>query len=470
MREAFGAEPDPWQVKALRALVSHDRIALQACKGPGKTCDLAWTIWWFMLFPDCNIAAISLSGSNVRNNLWKELAVWYAKSDFLKAAYQINSKRITPKDEQVEGSEQTALTWFCEARTWTREANDAMAGETLQGLHARYCMVVMDESGGMPDSLMIAARGIMANAEVGGRKIILQAGNPTRLEGPLYRAATKERSSWFVLEISGDPDDPDRSPRVDPKEARAMIEQWGRSHPFVLVNILGKFPPSSFNALVGPNEMSQAIGRHLRPSEFDRAAKIIGVDVARYGDDATVIWPRQGLAAFEPIVLRNSHPDDTAGVIAKLFEEWQGDAVMVDATGGFGDGVVDSLARIGITATRVQFAGKPIEAKYFNKRSEMLWKLAEWIKTGGAIAPGEHADRITEEMTIIEYTFRLDKVIMEDKAMVKVRLGRSPDYSDALACTFAFPVQPKERDVLAGLDHARDFNHAKTSYNPLERV
>ena len=468
VRDNFGVEPDVFQITVLNWYRDGEtHIAMQACKGPGKTCVLAWIIWHFMLFENANIAAISTSGANVRNNLWKELALWRDKCLWLKQAYEMTATRIYVSSTEEKDYERT---WFCEMRTWSKTADDAAIAQTLQGLHADFVMVILDESGGMPDGLMVAAEGIMANHTPGDgkRAHIIQAGNPTMLKGPLYRAATTERSTWKVVEITGDPQDPNRCKRISLTWAEAQIKKHGRDHPWVLVNVMGKFPPASFNALIGPDEVRQAIGRHLAVSQFDRAAKVIGVDVARYGDDATVIWPRQGLAAFQPIMMRNAHPDDVAGQIITLMQEWHADSVMVDATGGFGDGVVDSLGRIGVVAIRVQFAGSPIQEKFYNKRAEILWLLVEWIKKGGAIAPGEWADKLQEELTVTEYTFRGDKILIEEKDMIKEKLGRSPDYSDALACSFAFPVTPKETDILAGTE--RDFNHAKTEYDPLARA
>lgn len=470
VRECFGVEPDPWQKIVLNQYRDgYRRIGMQACKGPGKTCVLAWIIWHFMLNENANVAGISTSGANIRNNLWKELAMWRDKCAWLKQAYVMTATRIYVESTEDHDYERT---WFCEMRTWSKTADDATVAQTLQGLHANFVLVVLDESGGMPDGIMVAAEGVLANHVPGDgtRAQILQAGNPTQLRGPLYRAATRERSLWRMTEITGDPDDPNRTPRLSLTWCQELIGIYGRDHPWVMVNILGKFPPASFNALIGPDELRAAVGRHLALSSFDKAAKIIGVDVARYGDDATVIWPRQGLAAFQPITMRNAHPDDVAGQIITLMEDWKADAVMVDATGGFGDGVVDSLGRIGVTAIRVQFAGKPIQAKFYNKRSEILWNLVDWIKTGGALAPGEWSDKLVEELTQIEYTFRGDKILIEEKELVKAKLGRSPDYSDALACSFAFPVTPKERDILAGIESRGDYNHAKTDYDPLQRA
>lgn len=469
VRDNFGVEPDYFQIQVLTWYRDGEtHIAMQACKGPGKTAVLAWIAWHFMLFENANIAALSTSGANVRNNLWKELALWRDKCAWLKQAYQMTATRIYVENTPDKAYERT---WFCEMRTWSKTADEAAIAQTLQGLHSDYVMVLLDESGGMPDGLMVAAEGIMANYVPDGhrRAHIIQAGNPTALKGPLYRAATTERSSWKVIEITGDPLDPNRCKRISLFWAEKLIKKYGRDHPWVLVNVMGKFPPASFNALIGPDAVRAAIGRHLPMAVFDRAAKVIGVDVARYGDDATVIWPRQGLAAFQPVMMRNAHPDDVAGQIMLLMQEWKADAVMVDATGGYGDGVVDSLGRIGIVAIRVMFSGTPIKDMFFNKRAEILWNLAEWIKNGGAIAPGEWADFLQEELTSTEYTFRGDKILMEEKDMVKEKIGRSPDYSDALACTFAFPVAPRETDILAG-SGVSHFNRAVTEYDPLERA
>ncbi len=465
VRECFGVEPDPWQARALRAYPRCRRLSMQACVGPGKTATMSWIAWNFMLLPDAEIAVLSSSGANVRNGMWKELAYWRDKSAFFKQTYQMTATRVFVASDAEHDYERT---WFCEQRTWSKDADEKMAGQTLQGLHAANVMVLLDESGSMPEALMVAAEGILATRHE--RAHIVQAGNPTSLSGPLYLAATRDRSLWELIVVSGDPDDPECSPRSDKTWAREMIKTYGRAHPYVLVKVLGQFPPSSFNALIGPDDANRAIGRHLGKSQYDTAAKTIGVDVARYGDDVTVVWPRQGLAAFEPEIFRNAHPDEVAGYIATLMETWVADAVEVDATGGFGDGVVDSLGRMGITALRVLFSSKPINPKFYNKRSEIIWNLVEWIKAGGAIAPGDHATKLVQELTTLTYTFRLDKILLEEKEMVKIRLGRSTDYVDALACSFAFPVAPKDTSdrILAGL-HNSSYNRAVTDYDPLSR-
>lgn len=468
VRECFDVEPDWWQAEVLAAFPTNRRIAMQAAKGPGKTALLAWLIWNFMLNENANVAATSISGDNLRANLWKELAYWRDKCSWIKQTYEMTATRIFVPDTLENQYERT---WFCEARTWAKSADEGTQALSLAGLHSKYCMAVMDESGGMPDAMMVAAEGVLANVidGDGSRGHIVQAGNPTMLSGPLYRSATRERSLWFVICITGDPDDPKRSPRISLQWAKEQIQKYGRDNPWVLVNVFGQFPPSSLSALIGPDDVRRAIGRHLLEHQYKFAAKIIGVDVARYGDDVSVIWPRQGLAAFEPIVLRNADSNEGAGRVATMAQDWEADAECVDATGGFGAGWIDALSLMGHTAMEVQFQGKAIEAKFGNKRAEMIWGLVQWIKSGGALPPCEASDRLLEELTEIQYCFKADKIYIEEKDQIKQRLGRSPDYSDALGCTFAFPIAPRERDILAGVGGRGDYNRALTQYDPLER-
>src|SRR5262249_35760391 len=84
VRELFGATPDPWQDEALKAFPHSPRIAMKASKGRGKTCLEVWLAWNFLLpRPHPNIAATSVSSDNLRDNLWKECAVWRNKSPLL---------------------------------------------------------------------------------------------------------------------------------------------------------------------------------------------------------------------------------------------------------------------------------------------------------------------------------------------------------------------------------------------------
>ena len=330
VREVFGATPDPWQDEVLEKFPTSPRIALKACKGPGKTALESWLAWNFLCTrPHPKIGATAISGDNLRDNLWAEMSKWQQadKRGILKDQFIWQAERIFARDHPE--------TWFMSARNWSRSATPEQQGNTLAGLHADYIMIILDESGGIPDAVMANAEGIGSSSK---EWHILQAGNPTDLSGPLYRACTTERRLWFVVEITADPDDPKRTSRVSPQWAREQIEKYGADNPWVLVNVFGRFPPSSLNSLIGPDDVNAAMKRHLRIDQYSYAPRVLGVDVARYGDDESIIFPRQGIAAFKPIVMRNVGAIEGAGAVAHKWNEWQADACMIDATGGYGAG------------------------------------------------------------------------------------------------------------------------------------
>lgn len=441
VQECFGVNPDPWQVDVLREFPTARRQAEKACKGPGKTACLSWRAWNFLvtrLHP--KVAATSISKANLADGLWTEMAKWQARSEFLKQAFVWTKTRIHSRDHPE--------TWFMSARSWTKGGADNQQANTLAGLHADNMLFILDEAGGIPDAVMAAAEAGLANDFGAGTHDakILMSGNPTHLEGPLYRACTSERHLWQVTEITSDPDDLKRTPRVSADWAREQIEKYGRENPWVLVNVFGKFPPSSVNALLGPDEIEDAMKRTVPPDAYQWSQKRLGVDVARFGDDRTVLFPRQGLVAFDPVVMRHDAAKDNPSVdianrVMRAKMSWEHEMEIFDDTGGWAKGAVDILRSVGHTLIPVQFHGKPMDPRYLNMRAEMWFGMAEWIKRGGCLP---NVPELKRELTAPTYTFVNGKFQLEPKDMIKARIGVSPDLADALCLTFALPEMPGE--------------------------
>lgn len=430
VREQFGVEPDPWQAQALEIFPTSPRLALKACKGPGKTAVLGWLGWNFLATrPSPKIAATSITEDNLTDCLWTEMSKWQKKSPWLSAAFAWTKTRIVSREHPE--------TWWMSARTWSRSADPEQQADTLAGLHADYILFLIDESGSIPRSVMAAAEAAMAT---GIEVHLVQAGNPTMLEGPLHEACTTARHLWTVIEITGDPDDPNRSTRISIEWAREQIALYGRDNPWVMVNVLGKFPPMSLNALLGPDDCSAAMSRFIREDEYSFAAKILGVDVAREGDDRFVVFPRQGRVAFRPRVARNLKTQDQVALVAQCADTWGTDGILVDNTGGWGGGLIDGLELAGYRVLPVQFSGEPFDKRYLNKRAEMSFEAAEWVKSGGCLP---NMPEFQREACAITYTFQKDKFMLPEKKLFKKLLGYSPDLWDGFICTFAYPVQPK---------------------------
>lgn len=437
VRDLFHVEPDVWQVEVLRAWADPSqprmRLALQACAGPGKSAVLAWCGWNALLcYSDGvnhpNGAAVSITADNLRNNLWKELALWRERAPLLQAAFEMTAEKIF--------SREFPTTWFLGARSFAKSADTDAQGRTLSGLHAKAIFYLVDESGDMPPAVLRSAEQGLSNCTWGR---IAQAGNPTSQQGALYHAVATQAHLWTVVRITGDPDDARRSPRIDLTWAREQIQLYGRDNPWVMAFILGLFPPGALNALLSADEVRTAMGRHLTEADYGWAQKRLGVDCARFGDDRTVLFPRQGLAAFTPVELRGKRGHEIAARIMLAEARWEHELTIIDSTGGWGQSTEDALIAAGRTPLGIQFHTPAINPRFQNRRAEMHWELAEWVKRGGALPP---VPALVAELTTPTYSFVGGKLALEPKDHVKKRLGRSPDLADALALTFAIPDEP----------------------------
>lgn len=436
--DEFKVEPDPWQRELLTTYgepTAKKRIAMQSCAGPGKTAGLAWCGLHFLACQGDKGehpkgAAVSITAQNLHDNLWAELAKWRERSEFLKRAFEWTSNRIFARDHPE--------TWFISARSFSKSANSEEQGRTLSGLHSKYVLYLIDESGDIMPAVLRAAEQGLSSADWAR---ICQAGNATSHAGMLYFAASIQTHLWHIIQITGDPDDVNRSPRIDIEWAREQIATYGRDNPWVMAYILGKFPPGGINTLIGPDECNAAMRRHLREPDYEWAARILGVDIALFGDDRTVIFPRQGRAAFRPVIMRNAKPTEIAARIAKACQSWQPDAIFMDNTAGWAAGTLDLVQQAGYPAIAVDFGGDATDSRYYNKRAEIIFSACDWIKNGGALPM---LPDLTRELCAHTYTLKSGKFMVEPKDQVKAKLqGQSPDLTDGLALTFAMPVAPR---------------------------
>ena len=452
MRDNFRVEPDAWQCEVLAAWDNGDqRIAMKACKGPGKTAVIAWLIWHFISTHDHpKIAATSVTSDNLSDNLWAELAKWRNKSLFLQQAFKWQKTRIFAVDHEE--------TWWASARGWSKSADAQAQADTLAGLHADNILFVLDECGSIPDAVMASAEAALStdtstdsDKGKGPRRTdarILMAGNPTIRSGPLWRACTRDRHMWTVVTITGDPDAPNRSPRISVKWARDQIEQYGKDNPWVMANVFGEFPNASPMTFIDADLVTAALAREPSASMYDPL--ILGVDIARFGDDRSVVWFRKGndCKTHPPRIYRNLDTMQLAAKIADINEQFHPDAIFLDA-GAMGAGVVDRLRQLKIRCTEVYFSGKADRHQidrdpmlYYNKRAEMLGQAREWLRSGTLPSGAEYS--IGRELPAIQYAIKQkdgkDAIILEPKDIFKDREGYSPDEADAFMLTFAYPV------------------------------
>lgn len=453
VRDCFGVTPDEWQIDAMSHLGGDPnparRLCMKACTGPGKSATLAWMGWHRLA---CFAAkgehpkgvALSITADNLKDNLWAELSKWQQRSPFLQQAFTWTKEKVYANEHPE--------TWFLSARSFAKDANAEAIGRALSGLHSQFPFILLDETGDMPVAVGRAAAQIFTGNPRDAA--IIQAGNPTSSSGLLYESCTKSEA-WDIITITADPDDPKRTPRVSVEHAREMIRTFGRDNPWVMATILGLFPPTGFNALLGSDDIDAAVAREYKKPDIENAPVVLGGDVARQGDDSSAIARRQGRVAFPIRTLRIPDTMLLADQFIRDQKEHDADAFFVDETGGYGAGVIDAMRSVGQAVIGVQFGGKASDYRYFNKRSEMYFEMAAWVKAGGKLPEDRE---LKEELCATTYVYQGDKFRIVEKELIKKQLGRSPDKADALALTFAMPVarRPRLPGVLQGVTQRID--------------
>lgn len=466
VRELFHVEPDPWQIEVLQDFPHVPKQAMAACKGPGKTTTESWLGWNFLLTRrHPKVGAISVTGKNLDDNLWPEMAKWQKVAPILDQQFEWTAESIHLRAHPE--------TWFMTRKAWKPSASPEELGETLAGLWADHVLFLFDEAGPIPVPILRTAEAALQRHGTEGH--IVLAGNCNSVEGCLYYAVIIQRAQWQVYEITGDPDDPRRSPRIDIEYAREQIRHHGRDDPWVMINLLAKFPKQGINQLISADEVRECIGRHLHTSAYDWAPRILGGDIADMGDDRTVWFPRQGLAYLPPIVLRKMDSVQIAGHGMAKANTWGADSIQVDATGGYGVGPSAIMRDQGFQVLSVQFAGEALDPRFYRKRDEIWWLVTEHLKSGASL-PSVDTNGITigdivAEFSTPTFSYKGDKIVVEPKDSIKARLGRSPDLAEAAACTHAFPVATTRatRSALFPFDIERSVTHSKTDYDPLSR-
>ena len=202
------------------------------------------------------------------------------------------------------------------------------------------------------------------------------------------------------------------------------------------------FSAAGDDQLIALADTEVAAQRVYQKADVGLSPVVLGIDPARFGDDRSVVFRRQGRQGFKPIVYRGVDNMDLAARIANLIEEHNPDAVFCDA--GAGSGVIDRLRQLSYDVIEIPFGGKATKPEqYINRRTEMWWLMKEWIEMGGAI-PNDIALK-QELATPIYWYDNVGRRVLESKDQIKKRLqgAGSPDLADALALTFALPVAKK---------------------------
>ena len=264
VRQALQAVPSAQQEMALRSFEKPGaRTACKSGHGTGKTTVMAWVILWALTcFQDVKIPCTAPTAHQLRDGLWPEVRKWAERLPSLwKESLEITDERISYRD----------CPGFAVARTGRKENPEA-----LQGFHARHLFFLCDEASGIDDMVFEVARGALSTK---GASILMMA-NPTRTSGYFFNAFHKERDSWERFTFSCLD-----SPHVSPEYAREVAQTYGEDSDIYRVRVLGEFPQASDLQFIASSVVDAAADRKLGREMYEFAPVILGVDVARFGDD-----------------------------------------------------------------------------------------------------------------------------------------------------------------------------------------
>jgi hypothetical protein len=412
--------------------------------------------WAMATMPDTKVVVTANTETQLTSKTWPEISKWHrlsATSHWFKAT-------ATSVYSLVKGHDNT---WFADAIPWSENNTEAFAG--LHNL-GRRIVLIFDEGSAISDKVFEVAEGVMTDENT--QIIWLVFGNPTRNSGRFRDLFGKLKARWVTRKIDS---------RAVEGTNKALIQEWiddyGEDSDFVRVRVRGEFPRAGSTQLIQSDVVDLARKREATANLRDPL--IIGVDVARFGDDSTVICMRRGRDArsIPWIKLRGVDTMGVAARVAELYRQYNPDAIYIDG-GGPGGGVVDRLMQLKVPVIEVSFGGSADRGvmnqdgavKYANKRAEMWGSMRDWLRGGSIPDEAELAGQLTG--TEYGYVMRegQDKILLESKKDMKKRGLSSPDEADALALTFAYPISDS--------DHKQNFTTGgqsghTSSYNALDR-
>ena len=443
--------PDVWQVRLLQAISEKlltpeeaIQLAVASGHGVGKSAIVSWIILWAMsTMTDCRGVVTANTESQLRTKTWPELAKWH-RMLICRDWFVFTSTAIYSVDANHE------KTWRVDMIPWSETNTEAFAGLHNQG---RRILVIFDEASAIADRIWETTEGALTDADT--EILWCVFGNPTRNTGRFRECFGRYRHRWVGQQVDS---------RTVAITNKGQIDRWvadyGEDSDFVRVRVRGVFPRAGSMQLI-PADIVEACQQYASVATTADPL-IMGVDVARFGDDQTVIVRRKGRDAgmFPAIKYRGADTMQVAARVADLHRETRCDAIFVDET-GVGAGVVDRLRQLQVPVIGVNFAGKADRAdptgsmpKCANKRAEMWVTMLQAMKEGLRLP--DDADLVAD-LCGLEYGFNLqNEILLEKKADMKKRGLASPDFGDALALTYAYPVMPRGLMALTGAGHAKD--------------
>ena len=431
VEDIIGAKPDAAQAKILQSVADNQMTSVRSGHGVGKSTVEAWAVIWFMLTrPFPKIPCTAPTQHQLFDILWAEISKWLRHSQGLSSALIWTKEKLYLKDHPEE--------WFAVGRT-------ASTADALQGFHAEHLLYIIDEAPGVSDKIFEPVLGSLSTPNAK----LLMCGNPSQLSGFFYDSHHKNRANYQTFHIDGR-----SSSRVSPEFVQAIIQMYGEDCDVFGVRVAGEFPLQADDIFIPLSLVERSIMTEFTPRA--RPLQVhIGCDVARFGDDKTVIGckvdeqvrfykKRQGQDTMQTA-------DDIVLLGEKLVRRYQlAEPIPVKVDdGGVGGGVVDRLRQLKrneperlwwLSVYPVIF-GQRIKHKYYYDSTTYMMavvkKLLQPFNADGTPKPVElilpdDGDLVAQLSGRKYFLTENSRIRVESKKEMKKRSRPSPDEADCV--------------------------------------
>lgn len=433
-QEVLLFEPDEWQRAALMDLAENPKVAIKSGQGVGKTGLEAVALLWFLCcYPYPRIVATAPTKQQLHDVLWSEVSKWMSKSPLLSEILKWTKTYI-----YMVGNEKR---WFAVARTATKPEN-------MQGFHEDNMLFIVDEASGVADPIMEAILGTLS----GKNNKLLMCGNPTRTSGTFFDAFNSDRALYKCHTVSSAD-----SPRTNKENIESLIRKYGRDSNVVLVRVFGEFPKQEDDVFIMLSLIEHCCMLDL-PEDIPIKRISLGVDVARYGDDETVIALNAGGNITLPVMFRGQSLMTTVGKVVQQYRHivaayptYRGKIYVNIDDCGLGGGVTDRLEEVKreeklnrmvivpVNASArvpdeiVVDGGKVKASDIYDSMTTYLWgTVKELLITEGISLQNDN--ELVAQLSCRKYRLTSrGKMLLESKEEMKKRGISSPDRADAVA-------------------------------------
>ena len=414
-------QPTLEQQAVMNDVAKFPMVSVKSGHGVGKSALESWIIWWYISTrPYPKILCTAPTKHQLHDILWAEVSKWKRNSKSLDKDFEWTSEKIYLKGSQEE--------WFAIARTSNKP-------DALQGTHAEHVLIIIDEASGVPDIVFEPVLGSMSTIDAK----LLMCGNPTQLAGFFYESHTTKRELYKTHTIDGS-----KCERVDKNYVQTIIDMFGKDSDVYRVRVAGEFPKANPDSFIGLDMI------RTEKKVIDIVESIdLGVDVARYGDDESVVATTYNKSQVERLnVFKHNDTMRLTGQIVNIIKmlnlKYPSIIVRVKIDcDGLGVGVYDRLKEVIVEknlkakAIECHFGGKggkvsydePIE--YYNSTGIMWGTLRSKLKNNEITIPNN--EELIKQITNRKYFINSDGTIkLERKEDMKKRNVHSPDRADAV--------------------------------------